>query len=648
MKIKIIALQLGLLVLSGCMDVKAVAPDPACGDFMINQEGEECDTWDTGGNTCATLGYHDGALACTPGCLLDFSDCERFGACGDGTVQTGAGEECDSADLNQRTCQALGYHGGALACSEACTFDVSGCEDYGTCGDGIVQEDFEECDFDLFASGFESCQARGFYGGTIACFANCRADLSNCRTSGTCGDGMIQSAAGEDCDTNNLGSATCHSLGFFSGALACTDCGFDTSGCINPEEIDSGTSHSCVVLDDGSAWCWGRGSEGQLGNNRTDPNQEYNEYSPVAVQVPVGVSFARIAAGTNHTCALDTQGHAWCWGLDFGMLGSATPVADLVPVPVAVQMPAGRHFTRISLGLFHACALDTTGAVWCWGYNTAGQLGLGNLTQRVAPQPIQVSATLPGPVVDLDCGLFHSCAVTDAGSLYCWGADNSGQIGLDPALLLYPDCEYWPFTEYDGMEITGPCMPEPSLVNVTGEVRHVSAGGMLLSSEESGGMVQGLVVRSHSCAITMVSTLDGANYDRVSCFGANDSGQLGNGTTDATSVPQIAMMPFNISSFDSVTTGFQHSCVTGRGVGWCWGLNLFGQLANGRSDNLAPQPTMVQKPLGVNLTTISAGFAHNCALSPGRIWCWGFGMDGELGMGSSDIVPSLVEVRIPE
>ncbi|PKN44651.1 MAG: hypothetical protein CVU59_11150 [Deltaproteobacteria bacterium HGW-Deltaproteobacteria-17] len=647
MKYILLACHLSLLVLAGCMDVKAVAPDPACGDYLINQEGEECDSWDTGSHTCQTLGFHDGVLACTATCTLDFSDCERFGSCGDGIVQTGAGEECDEADLHEASCLSLGYHGGTLACTADCHYDVASCEDFGTCGDGIVQEDFEECDLDGFAPGFDTCGAQGYYGGTVACMANCRADLSNCRTSGTCGDGMIQSAAGEECDTNNLGDASCHGLGFYAGHLACADCGFDTSDCINPVSIASGTTHTCAVLDDGSAWCWGRGSEGQLGNDQTS-EEEYNEYSPVQVQVPAGVMFTQIAAGTNHTCALDSLHRAWCWGLDFGMLGTNSPQPGVIPVPVAVAMPAGRQFAKLSLGLFHACALDTTGAVWCWGYNTAGQLGLGDLVERGVAQPTQAATSIGEPVVDLDCGLVHTCAVTATGGLYCWGADNSGQIALDPEDVLFQDCNYWPFEEFDGTIIPGPCMPVPSLISGIGYARRVSGGGMLLSSSESGGMSSDLVVRSHTCAITTADLAGGTNDDFVVCFGANDSGQLGNGTQDATSVPQLVQMPFNIATFDTVTTGFQHSCVTGRGVGWCWGLNLFGQLANGRADNLATTPTMVQKPLGVNLSTISAGFAHNCALSEGRVWCWGFGMDGEVGMGSSDIVPTLVEVRIPE
>ncbi|MBU1070538.1 hypothetical protein KJ975_13320, partial [Myxococcota bacterium] len=283
-----------------------------------------------------------------------------------------------------------------------------------------------------------------------------------------------------------------------------------------------------------------------------------------------------------------------------------------------------------------------------WGYNTAGQLGLGDLVDAGFPQPTQAAASIGEPVVDISCGLVHTCAVTVTGGLYCWGADNSGQIALDPEDVLYQDCNYWPFEEFDGTIIPGPCMPVPSLINGIGLARLVSGGGMLLSSNESGGLSSNMIVRSHTCAITTADLAGGSNDDSVYCFGANDSGQLGNGTQDATSVPQLVQMPFNIANFDNVTTGFQHSCVTGRGVGWCWGLNLFGQLANGRADNLATTPTMVQKPLGVNLSTVSAGFAHNCALSAGRIWCWGFGMDGEVGMGSSDIVPTLVEVRIPE
>ena len=647
MKKLFLVCQLSLLAFTSCMDVKAVSPDPECGDYMINQEGEECDTWDTGGHSCATLGYHDGVLGCTAQCTLDFSDCERFGSCGDGLVQAGAGEECDLADLHEKTCASLGYHGGELACTADCRFDVTSCEEFGSCGDGIAQETDEECDLDEFAPAFESCEALGFYGGTVACMANCRADLSNCRTHGACGDGLIQSAAGEECDTNSLGATSCYTLGFFAGPLACDECVFDTAGCINPVDVDSGTSHTCAVLDDGTAWCWGSGSEGQLGNNRSS-DQEYLEYSPTPVQMPSGVHFASIAAGTNHTCALDTLGRAWCWGLDFGLLGTSNPQEGRVPVPSPVAMPQGRSFVKISLGLLHACALDSLGAVWCWGFNSAGQIGTGSRAAMIIPTPTALSATVSEVVVDVDCGLLHACAVTLSGALYCWGGDNSGQLGVDPATLPDPECDYLPV---GGAPVLGPCTPTPTLVaaGVGQYARQVSAGGMLLSNADTGGVLQDtLVARSHTCVITTRDLVENSDDDFVFCFGANDAGQLGNDSQIPTHEPQYVRMPFNISSFQSVSVGFQHSCVTGRGVGWCWGLNLFGQLANGRADDVATTPTMVRKPVGVNLSMVTAGFAHNCSLSQGRIWCWGYGMEGQLGMGSSDIVPDLVEVRLPE
>jgi len=636
-----------LLALAGCMDVKAVPPDPACGDYLVNTEGEECDTWDTGSLTCATLGYHDGVLGCNADCTLDFTDCERFGSCGDAEVQSGAGEDCDSGQLGGHTCLTLGYHGGALTCGADCRFDISGCEETGFCGDGVVQEDFEECDLDAFSPDFATCEAQGYYGGQVACMANCRADLSNCRTHGTCGDGLIQSAAGEECDTNNLGEETCHGLGFFAGALACGDCGWDTGECVDPVDVDAGTSHTCAVLDDGTAWCWGRGSEGQLGNNRTSL-EEYLEYTPQPVLMPAGESFTAIATGLNHTCALDTLRRAWCWGVDYGLLGTSNPAEGARPVPQRVQMPVGRAFVKLSLGLLHACALDDDGDVWCWGFNTAGQIGQGNLDAMIIPTPTQVIGLPSGGIVDLDAGIFHTCAVTDAGTLWCWGAGNSGQLGVDPAMLAAQDCDYMPV---GGAAILEACSPTPLEVPLVegAFARLVSGGGMLLSTADTGSVVmETLIVRSHTCVIVTANLDAGTDDDAVFCFGANDAGQLGNGTQGATHEPQYVQMPFNINSFQSVSVGFQHSCATGRGVGWCWGLNLFGQLANGRADDIATTPTMVRKPVGVNLSMISAGFAHNCALSQGRIWCWGFGMEGQLGMGSSDIVHELTEVRLPE
>ncbi|PKN46659.1 MAG: hypothetical protein CVU59_05415 [Deltaproteobacteria bacterium HGW-Deltaproteobacteria-17] len=146
--------------------------------------------------------------------------------CPDG-VATGS-ESCDGADLRGATCQTLGYYGGTLACSAECGWDLTGCEPSGRCGDQVLQGAFEQCDgADV---GLATCENLGLGTGQILCTASCRLDDSGCSNPAICGDGLLQGS--ESCDGADLGGQTCAGLGFAGGSLACnTSCEFDTSAC---------------------------------------------------------------------------------------------------------------------------------------------------------------------------------------------------------------------------------------------------------------------------------------------------------------------------------------------------------------------------------------------------------------------------------
>ncbi len=202
-----------------------------CGDGVIQSSyGEACDSSALGGQTCEGLGLHAGTLTCGANCQFVTTGCG--GSCGDGVAQTTFGEDCDVVDLAGETCVSQGYHPGTLGCDLAtCRFVFTGCG--GSCGDGIIQTAFGEvCDTDEF--GGADCATEGFYEGTLTCGSNCQRVTTGC--SKQCGDGIIQSEYGEDCDGSNLDGQTCESLGYWaprSGALAClAGCVFDESVCV--------------------------------------------------------------------------------------------------------------------------------------------------------------------------------------------------------------------------------------------------------------------------------------------------------------------------------------------------------------------------------------------------------------------------------
>jgi len=205
--------------------------DP-CGDGHLETE-EECDGTDLGGATCQSLNYYGGTLACASDCTWDRTSCEAAGRCGDGTIQTSSGETCDGTNLDSQTCVSQGYYGGTLACAANCSWDRISCEVAGRCGDGTIQaSNGETCDGANLNG--QTCVSQGYYGGTLACEANCSWDRTSCEAAGRCGDGIIQSSNAETCDGANLNGQTCTDLGYCGGTLNCkANCTFLTTSCSN-------------------------------------------------------------------------------------------------------------------------------------------------------------------------------------------------------------------------------------------------------------------------------------------------------------------------------------------------------------------------------------------------------------------------------
>jgi hypothetical protein len=216
-----------------------------CGDGAIDA-GEACDGTNLDGASCDSLGFAEGALACTAECTFDTTDCSGGSVnCGDG--QLSAGESCDADELGAQTCVTLGFASGELACSDECTFDTAACSD---CGDG-VQAMTEQCD-GADPDG-ASCQSLGFDGGTLDCATDCTFDESAC-TFLSCGDGMI--TGNEECDGVALDGATCQSLGFDAGTLACdSNCTFETTSCAECGDGEKELTEACDGSDFGSTTC---------------------------------------------------------------------------------------------------------------------------------------------------------------------------------------------------------------------------------------------------------------------------------------------------------------------------------------------------------------------------------------------------------
>jgi alpha-tubulin suppressor-like RCC1 family protein len=207
----------------------------------------------------------------------------------------------------------------------------------------------------------------------------------------------------------------------------------DTSGVLAGQTlalVSSGYSHTCALNAAGQAYCWGLNSNGQLGDGNTT-----NSSVPVAVDtsgVLAGKTLTQITSGIVDTCALDSAGAAYCWGANsYGQLGDGGTTNSSVPVAVRTTTTlAGRSLTQITVGYESTCVLDSAGTAYCWGLNSYGQLGDGNTTSSSVPVAVDSTGLPTGQALaQLSAGWYHTCAVDSAGAAYCWGRNSAGQLG---------------------------------------------------------------------------------------------------------------------------------------------------------------------------------------------------------------------------
>ncbi len=361
-----------------------------------------------------------------------------------------------------------------------------------------------------------------------------------------------------------------------------------TPALTNITAVAAGTNHTCALTASGWVKCWGNNDRGQLGDGT------YNDRkTPWLVS---GLSnVVAIAAGRLHTCALTSTGGIKCWGDNGnGQLGDGTDILTRnLPVNV-LNLTSG--VTAISAGGDHTCALTSAGAMKCWGNNYYGELGDGTTTDR--PSPVTVSGMASG-VDAISAGDYHTCAVTTTGRAKCWGNNRNGRLG------------------------DGTTTDRHSPVTVSGMASGVDA---IFAGGE------------HTCARM--------SNNQIKCWGRNLRGQLGDNTTTDRHTPVNVIWLGSVPSAASL--GWWHTCAlnTGGGVD-CWGANSYGQLGDGTTNNRYMPVDVSGLTSGVN--AISAGDYHTCALmSGGGVKCWGRNADGQLGDGTTTDRHTPVDVVTPQ
>lgn len=182
-------------------------------------------------------------------------------------------------------------------------------------------------------------------------------------------------------------------------------------------QIAAGFRHTCGVALDGTGYCWGAGLDGELGSGRFD-----NERTPHAVTGTL--RFLQIEAGEGYSCGLTTENTVYCWGLGFFVQPDGTAAEERVASPRPLPTPL--TFTHISVARGFGCGVTPSRRAYCWGLNDAsGRLGTGDIQNATGPRRIASDRRF----VDIAAAAHHACAIDESGTVLCWGSNLNGQLG---------------------------------------------------------------------------------------------------------------------------------------------------------------------------------------------------------------------------
>jgi len=403
--------------------------------------------------------------------------------------------------------------------------------------------------------------------------------------------------------------------------------------------VSAGDLFTCGLNVLHEAFCWGSFSWRVSGN----------DISPQ--RVAEGLTFSSISAGADYICGVrePSPAQAYCMGDGTrGALGHRVMEYERIPVVVG----GGSQYSSIAAGQATTCAILGSGAgANCWGYAATGQLLDVDLDKaEAAPCKVRVFAaqdeelctsrpSLAAQAVStIVIARAHSCALYQPNSSssklvpFCWGSNSHGQLGIDSTMVFGYACQ---LREVPGFE-SYPCVDNYYLVTVDPDTipphRAIAAGGF------------------HSCGVRS----DGV----ASCWGLNDNGQLGDGTrTDrSTPVPVATTQRFaTIVAAGARTRSEAHTCaLTEDGAAYCWGVNNNGQLGDGSTTTRLTPVAVVG---GHAFASLTAGTGadqlqgHTCGVRgrDGAIYCWGDNFEGQLGLGTgSSVASSSAPVRVME
>jgi alpha-tubulin suppressor-like RCC1 family protein len=420
------------------------------------------------------------------------------------------------------------------------------------------------------------------------------------------------------------------------------------AGGTNWKQVSGGGDFTAAIKTDGTLWTWGRGIEGQLGDNTI-----INRSTPVTT-ITGGTNWKQVAGGSAHTVAIKTDGTLWTWGNNgSGRLGDNTIINRSTPV---TTFSGGTNWKQVAGGVLgtHVAAIKTDGTLWTWGDNTGARLGDDTAISRSTPVTTFAGGTNWKQVAG--GGNFTAAIKTD-GTLWTWGTNYDGQLGRsrDIAKRLTPVTTFAGGTNWAD---TATSAPE--------ELYTLSGGNYTVAIKTDGTLwtwgnnAYGELGNNTTTFVrTPVTTFaGGTNWKQVSAgqavfsgeytaaiktdgtlwiWGSNSQGQLGNNTMINRSTP--------VTTFAGGTNWKQVSCTKGGtfdmhtaaiktdGTLWTWGRNNSGQLGDNTINSLHPRSTPVTTFAGgTNWKQVACGHNHTAAIkTDGTLWLWGSGQLGQLG-----------------
>ena len=504
--------------------------------------------------------------------------------------------------------------------------------------------------FDVAAGGSHTCAIRDSASGALYCWGlatsgqTLHATTTNTPTAKGTGWSDLTAGADHTCGRKSDGTLWCW------GASGSGQLGSGTAPVAvgSMRQVGTGTAWTSLVEGSGNAnatcarqgtttvttWCWGSNVHGELGAALGD--------AVVSTPVQAASGWQASAQGTNHLCAVDSGGALVCagWNLD-GQLGRGTTWTDRTPTP---QTIAGGTWSTVSVGQTSTCGIRPDKSLWCWGLNSSGQLGVADTSARTSPTRVGSANTWTAVAV----GARHACAVQEDRSLWCWGDGSTGQTGTQSSPTVPTRVGTGLYQAVTAGDRHTCALDDARRLQCWGD----NASGQLGFGDRNGrsgpstygGTLASVTWssisagRAHTCGV-VGATVTSTPYlkDTLWCWGANASGQLGIGTfTDATAPAQVGS-----ETWGTVAVGGDHTCAMRSSTVRCWGENGDGQLGTGQTTDInAPQGTHT----GYDLATL--GPRHTCArlISNGSTYCWGDNGEGQLGLGTTSdaLVPTLV------